>query len=78
MTAYNQQAIKEFGLTGKSEIYRLSKSIYGWQIRERTGYDEHTIFRSEGHSKESYGICLAEIQKYIDAGYGVIVYDFEA
>ena len=76
MPSFNQDRLKEFGRTGEGETYQLSRSIYGWQIRERTEWKEQTIFRSEGHTRASYDTCLAEIQNYINAGYGVIVNDF--
>ena len=77
MERYNVETLKKFGATGKEAMYRLCRSIYGWQIRERTGYNEQTIFRSDGHSRESYNTCLEEIQSYITAGYGVVVNSFE-
>lgn len=77
MRTFNEKALKSFCVTGSGETYRLSRSIYGWQIRERTGFNEDTIFRTGNHSKKSYQQCLVEIQKYIDAGYGVIVTNFD-
>lgn len=77
MKSYNLDALYKFGVTGLGSVYSVCTSIYGWQIRER--YDmghEHTIFRAEGHTHESYNKCIKEVQQYIDAGYGVTIYPY--
>ena len=62
---YNKD--ENFTRGGVGSMYRLSQSIYGWQIRERTATNEQTIFR--GTFKE----CREKIQEFVDAGYMVII-----
>jgi len=64
---YNEAALSKFGTTGVGSIYRLCRSLYSWQIRERTGGNEDTIFA--GTLEE----CEKKVEGYINAGYGVIV-----
>ncbi len=65
---HNKKTLKEFGITSKGSIFRLSKTLYGYTIRERTsGGFEDVIFK--GTRKE----CENKIQEHINAGYGVIV-----